>query len=50
MKACDACGGAKAVLAPHTGRILCDPCFAKTLAGEKLPPIRRLFLPGAKVA
>lgn len=28
---CDSCGGGGAVLAPHTGRILCDPCFGALL-------------------
>ena len=29
-RTCDKCGAEGAVLAPHTGRILCDPCFFAT--------------------
>lgn len=45
MTTCDACGSDNAVLAPHTRRVLCDPCFAKALLGEELLPVRRLTLP-----
>lgn len=27
QRSCDICGVPGAVLAPHTGKVLCDPCF-----------------------
>lgn len=45
QRICDACGAGGALPAPHTGRVLCDPCSMKLLTGEPLPPVRRMELP-----